>query len=177
MQNEDRPKLSLVGRATDELKEYFIVAAYLYVCFAAILYFKASILEAQGVAFAPFGFAAIKALICAKFVSVGHIFHLGERFKSQPLVWPTLYKSFAFLILLLVLNALERVIEGVIRHKTLAASLSDFGGGTWDQLIATSILGLLILIPFFAFRSLQEVLGERTLARLFFLTGRKNDRA
>jgi hypothetical protein len=34
-------------------------------------------------------------------------------------------------------------------------------------LIATSILGLLILIPFFAFRTLGELLGEQNLARVF----------
>jgi hypothetical protein len=39
--------------------------------------------------FAPFGFAAVKALVCAKFVSVGHALHIGERFKSLPLIWPT----------------------------------------------------------------------------------------
>jgi hypothetical protein len=40
-------------------------------------------------------------------------------------------------------------------------------GGTFHQLIAASIIVLLILIPFFAFRSLGEVVGERTLLRLF----------
>jgi hypothetical protein len=70
--------------------------------------------------------------------------------------------------LLLVLNALEEVVMGLIRHRTTADSLVDFGGGTVDQLIATSIVGILVLIPFFAFRALGEVVGERNLVRLFF---------
>jgi hypothetical protein len=53
------------------LKEFLIVAAYFYVCFTALAYLKAAILEAQGIVFAPFGFAAVKALICAKFLSIG----------------------------------------------------------------------------------------------------------
>jgi len=57
---------------------------------------------------------------------------------------------------------------GLIHHRAAAASLADFGGGTVDQLIATSIVGLLILIPFFAFRALGEIVGERNLIRLFF---------
>jgi len=168
MQNSYPSKPSIGRRAIDELKEYAIIAAYLYVCFAAILYLKASILKAHGIEFAPFGFAAVKALICAKFVSVGHLFGVGERFKSLPLIWPTLYKSFAFLILLLALNALEEIAAGFIHHRSVADALAEFGGGTLDQLIATSIVGLLILIPFFAFRTLGEVVGERNLARVFF---------
>jgi len=116
----------------------------------------------------PFAFAAVKAFICAKFVSLGYLLHIGERFKSLPLIWPTLHKAISFLALLLVLNALEEVVMGLIHHRAAAASLADFGGGTVDQLIATSIVGLLILIPFFAFRALGEVVGERNLIRLFF---------
>src|SRR5215472_10775714 len=106
MKHNGPSKASLRERAVNELKEFVVIAAYLFVCFAAVAYFKASILKAQGISFAPFGFAVAKALICAKFVSMGHIFHLGERrFKSLPLIWPTLYKSFCFLALLLALNS------------------------------------------------------------------------
>ena len=172
------PSTASVGkRAADELKEFAVVAGYLCVCFTAILYLKASILKAEGIAFAPFGFAVIKALICAKFVSLGHMFHAGERFKSLPLIWPTLYKSLVFLFLLLGLNALEEVVAGQMRHRTIADSLAEFGGGTADQLIATSIVGLLILIPFFAFRTLGEVVGEANLVSIFFQRRHSTDSA
>jgi len=82
-----------IQRVTAEVKEFSIVAVYLFVCFSALSYLKASILEAHGIEFAPFGFAAAKALICAKFVLLGRAFRVGERFKSLPLIWPTLYKS------------------------------------------------------------------------------------
>jgi hypothetical protein len=110
-------------------------------------------------------------------VSLGQILHVGEVFKSLPLIWPTLYKSFIFLILLIILNAFEEIIVGFMHNKTLADSLADFGGGTLDQLIATSIVVLLILTPFIAFRTLGEVVGERNLVELFFLSRHGNDRA
>ena len=158
----------IAKRITDEVKEFAIVAAYLYVCFAALIYLKAAILQAHGIEFAPFGLAAAKALICAKFVSLGHMFHLGERFKSQPLIWPTLHKSVAFLVLLLALNAVEEVLVGLLHRRAILDSLAEIGGGTLDQLIATTVIGFLILFPFFAFRALGEVVGEGTLVRLFF---------
>jgi hypothetical protein len=162
------PVAKSVGqRVTDELKEFLIIAAYLYVCFTALAYLKAAILQAHGIAFAPFGFAAVKALICAKFMSVGYVLHVGERYKTQALIWPTLYKSFAFLVLLIVLNVLEEIVVGLLHHRTVANSIAEFGGGTLDQVIATSFIMLLILIPFFAFRTLGEVVGERNLVRVF----------
>jgi len=155
-------------RAVGELREFTVIAVYLWVCFTALAYLKFAILEAHGIAFAPFGFAAIKALICAKFASIGHALHLGERFKGGPLIWPVLHKSLVFLILLIVLNVFEEIAVGYLHGRALADSLAKIGGGTRDQMIATTIIMLLILIPFFMFRALSEVVGEGTMARLFF---------
>ena len=161
-------KASLRQRAADELREFLIIAAYLYVCFTVLAYFKAAILQAHGISFAPFGIAAVKALICAKFMSVGHAIQLGEREHKEALIWPTLRRSIAFLVLLLVLNVLEEVIIGYFHQRGIMDSIAAVGGGTIHQLIATTLVVLLILIPFFAFRSLGDVVGNRTLFRLFF---------
>jgi hypothetical protein len=166
-------KTSIGKRAAHELKQFLIIAVYLYVCFTALAYLKAAILQAHGIAFAPFGFAAVKALICAKFLSIGYVFHLGERYKKHALVWPILHRSFVFLALLIVLTVLEELIVGYLHHRTFADSIAEIGGGTVHQAIATLIILLLILIPFFAFRSLADVLGERVLLRLFFEPRRK----
>ena len=166
-------KPSRGARAMSELREFTVIAVYLWVCFTALAYLKFAILEAHGIAFAPFGFAAIKALICAKFVLIGNALHVGERFKTQPLVYPVLHKSFAFLVLLLVLNVLEEIVSGFLHGRALADTLGEIGGGTRDQMIATAIVMLLILIPFFMIRALGEVVGERTLVRLFFEPRRK----
>jgi hypothetical protein len=168
MKHNGSSKASMGEKAVHELKEFLVIAAYLFLCFAAVYYFKASILKAHGISFAPFGFAIAKAFICAKFVSTGHILHIGERFKSLPLIWPTLYKSLCFLILLVVLNALEEIVMGLVRHRTITDSLVNFSGGTLDQLIAGSFVVFLILVPFFAFQVLGEVVGEQNLIQAFF---------
>jgi hypothetical protein len=168
MDGDEPTQVPVRKRITDEFIEFAVIAAYLYICFTAVLYLKATILKAEGIPFAPFGFAAVKALICAKFASVGHVFHVGERFKNLPLIWPALYRSLAFLLLILILNALEEVIVGYVHGRKVADSLAGMGGGSLDQLFATSIVGFLILVPFFAFRVLGEKVGERNLIRVFF---------
>ena len=177
MNSEGPSKPSIGARMTNELREFAVIAAYLCVCFAALAYLKAAILRAHGIDFAPFGFAVIKALICAKFVLMGRVFHFGERFKTSPLIWQTLYKSLAFFVLLFVLNAFEEVIVGLIHDRAVADSIAEIGGGTLDQLIATSIIVFLIFIPFFAFRALGEVVGERNLVRMFSEPRRGDDNA
>jgi hypothetical protein len=165
---EAAAKPSIRSRAIDELKEYAVLSIYLYICFTALLFMKAAILRAQGVPFAPFELALVKAQICAKFMSVGHTLRMGERFKNRALIWPTLYRSLVFVALLLVLNVLEEIAVGLIHHRTMLESISDIAGGAIEQLIATTVVMLLILVPLFAFRTLGEAVGERNLVRVFF---------
>ncbi|MGB9042258.1 MAG: hypothetical protein WCC81_07270 [Pseudolabrys sp.] len=61
---------SLRERMTGELREFGIIATYLYVCFTALAFLKASILHDEGIQFAPWAFAAIKAVVSAKFILV-----------------------------------------------------------------------------------------------------------
>jgi hypothetical protein len=161
-------KASFREKAGEELTEFIVLTAYLYVCFAALIYFKAAILQAQGIAYAPLGLAAIKAAICAKFMLVGRAFHLGERFNHLPLIVPTLYRSFAFLLLLGVLTFIEEIVVGAIHGRTVLDSISGIAGGTSHQVVATILIIFLILIPYFAFRSLGDIVGDKILVRLFF---------
>jgi hypothetical protein len=75
----------------------------------------------------------------------------------------------------LILNALEEIVVGLMHGRKTADCLAGIGGGSLDQLVATSIVGLLILIPFFAFRVLGEAVGERNLVRVFFQRRSKID--
>ena len=156
------------GRVIHELRELTIITGYLFVCFAAVLQLKASVLHAHEALLAPLGFAAVKAVICAKFMVLGSAFHIGGRVTRPPLIWPTLYRAFAFLILLIVLNVLEEAVVGLIHGRATRDTLTELAGGSWDQVIATSFVMFLILIPYFAFRALGDVIGEDTLVRLYF---------
>jgi hypothetical protein len=151
-----------------ELRELTVITAYLFVCFAAELEFKASVLQAHEAFLAPLGIAAIKAVICAKFMLLGSAFHVGGQFTKPPLILPTLSRSFAFLVLLIVLNVIEEAVVGLIHGRTIRDSVTDLLGGTWEEIIAKSAVMLLILIPYFAFRALGEVIGEQTLVQLYF---------
>lgn len=162
------PGAGLRSKIRDELRRFLIVAAYLFVCFAALAFLKSAILQAQGIVFHPLGFAAVKALICAKFIALGDALHLGGHHKGRALIWPTLRRTVATWLLVMALNLLEQLMEGYIQGRSAAATIQAFGGGTVMQLIATSIVMLLILVPLFILRSLDDVLGSGSLSRIFF---------
>jgi hypothetical protein len=92
---------------------------------------------------------------------------IGDGLASKhPLILSTLYRSVGFLIVLGLLTVVEEIIMGYLRRESVAHSLGSIGGGTLWQFIATSVI-LLLLVPWFAFRALGEVIGDETLARLF----------
>lgn len=168
MESRVQSKTPFHEKASEELTEFIVLTAYLYVCFAALIYLKAAILQANGVAYAHLGVAIIKAALCAKFMLLGRAFHIGERFRNLPLIVPTLHRSFLFLLLLVVLTFIEEIAVGAIRGRKVLDSISGIAGGTFHQIIATTLIVFLILIPYFAFRSLGNIVGDKTLVRLFF---------
>jgi hypothetical protein len=169
MANSTPDKLPRGERIKAELREYAILATYLFVCFSALAGLKAAILSAEGISFAPWLFALIKALVCAKFLLIGRWLGLGDGFAAKyPLIVSTLYRSMSFLLVLGLLTVIEEAVVGHLHGETLGASLGRIGGGTFAQFVATSIILLLVLVPFFAFRALGEIVGEKTLARLYF---------
>ena len=59
---------------------------YLYVCFGAMLLYKMAILHAAGIDYAPYGLAAVKALILGKFMLLGRAARLGDRYQDRRVI-------------------------------------------------------------------------------------------
>ena len=85
---------------------------------------------------------------------------------------PTLHKSFAFLVLLVVLTIIEEVVVGLFHQQSVAASLGELTGAKLYETLAGYIIMLLVLIPYIAWGVLDEALGEGRLARMFFVDRR-----
>jgi hypothetical protein len=168
---ETSTKAPLRQRAMHELKELAIISAYLYITLGAVILMKTAILRTEaGVEFLPWGIAIVKAVVLGKFVLLGNLVHVGGRDISGPLIWPTLRRAFAFLVLLVILTIIEEVGVGLFHHQSIAASLGELFGARLQETLAGYLIMLLVLIPFFAFRVLSEALGEGRLERMFFVT-------
>jgi len=146
----------------------FALTLYLYICLGAVLLLKTSILRDAGIDYSAWGVAAIKAVVLAKFMMLGRAARLGTRFQHLPLIWPTLYRAFLFLVLLLVLTTIEEIVVGLIHARSVDDSLQHVVGPIFFEGIAVSLVLFLILLPYSAFQTLGDVMGEHLLARMFF---------
>ena len=113
----------LGSKIAGEFTQLLQIALYLYVCLGALLLYTASIAGVQTIAFAHFGYAAVKALVLAKFVLLGHWLHLGERGRRRLMIVSVLYQALALWGLLIVLSVLEQFAEGLIAGHSIAAGI------------------------------------------------------
>ncbi len=169
MINETTAKAPLHQRAIHEFKELVFISLYLYITLGAVVLVKTAVLHAEGIEYAPWGIAIVKAVVLAKFMLLGDAMKIGVRFGARPLIWPTLYRALAFLVLLIILTVIEEAVVGLFHHQSIAASLSELVGPRLEETLAGYLIMLLVLIPYFAFRVLGEALGEGRLTRMFFV--------
>jgi len=146
-------------RLSHEAKAYAMLAAYLFVCFAALYNLKAAVLAEEGVAFAPFAVAAVKAMVLAKFVMLGEALRFGHRFAGRPLIVVVLARSLMFLALLVVLTVIEHMLEGLIHGLTATEALREAFAGRMREVIASAILLWLVLLPYLGIQHIARQLG------------------
>lgn len=152
---------SLKQRARHELIAYLAISAYLLVWFSAVLFYKSTILGKLGIEFAPFGLAAVKALVLGKFILVLEDFRIGDRRQGSGILAVEIAKkALLFTLLLIVLTILEEVILGYFHGEEARQVVAKMGGGTLPQAFAMGVLMFLVLLPYLAFRRLALALGE-----------------
>jgi hypothetical protein len=173
---ETTAKAPLHQRAMHELKELLFITFYLYITLGAVILMKTAVLHTQGVEFTPWGIAIVKAVVLAKFMLLGEAMKIGGRTTTGPLIWPTLRKAFGLLVLLIIMTIIEEAVVGLFHHRSIAASLGELFGPRLDETLAGYVIMLLVLLPYCAFRALEEVLGEGTLARMFLVGGERMER-
>ncbi len=169
MITETTAKAPLHQRAMLELKELAFITFYLYISLGAVILMKSAVLHTQGIEYTPWGIAIVKAVVLAKFMLLGEAIKIGGRSTTGPLIWPTLQKAFGLLVLLIIMTIIEEAVVGLFHHRSITASLGDLFGRRLEETLAGYLIMLLVLLPYCAFRVLEEALGEGRLARMFFV--------
>jgi hypothetical protein len=160
-------QMTLAQRARRELIEYLVVASYLFVCFGALIFYKASILRGEGIEFTVLGLAIAKALILGKFLLMLEALKIGEDKKhARSALANILAKSLLFSLLLFALTVIEELIVGHFHGRASREVLREIAGGTWEQALAVAILLFLILIPYFGYQEIAARLGKGKLSKL-----------
>jgi len=167
-------------RAVAELKKYAAIAFYLWVLFSLFEIHRYAVLRQLNIhslSGYKIGFAAVNALIMGKVILIGQALHFGEQLSEKRLIYSVLFKSAIFALLVVCFDVVEEVIVGLIHGKSLVASIPKLGGGGLEGMILFGIMAFVVLIPFFLFTEVQEVVGKERLRSLIFHERSKADAA
>lgn len=163
---------SLKERARDELRNYAVVAAYLYVCFAVLMFYESTLLPKQGNILFLHGLAAIKALVLGKFILIGEAIGVGTHLQVGALAKRIASRSLLLLLVLVVLSVVEELVVGRVHGHSLAETLAGYEQRSRIAMLAKCLLMLLILVPLVAAKELNQALGPGVLRRMLFEAAR-----
>jgi len=146
-------KTSLREKAISEGRKFAVIAAYLWILFVLLQLHRVTILRAE-----PAGLNQLQGRFCSNqradtgqdnLNCTGPL--LGEAFQNRPLVYPILFKSTAFAVLLVCFDILEEVLVGLFHHKAVSESIPALGGGGAEGMLLVGLMVFIVLIPFFSF--------------------------
>jgi hypothetical protein len=155
-------------KGVTEARRLFWIFAYLWVLLALFALHKAVILNEPNL-FYHQGFEVINALLLAKIMFVAEAFQVADHLKHKPLIYPIVYKSAVFSVILISFHIFEEVLPGMWHGKTAAQSMADLTGGNLEGILIFGVIGFVVLMPFFALREIGRDIGDNKLFEQFFV--------
>jgi hypothetical protein len=155
-------------KGVTEARRLFWIFAYLWVLLGLFALHKSIILNEPDLLYHQ-GFEVINALVLAKIIFVAEAFQLADNLKHRPLVYPIVYKSVVFSVILISFHILEEVLPGMWRGKTASQSMADLGGGSLEGILIFGVILFVVLMPFFALREIGRDIGDDKLFEQFFV--------
>jgi len=163
----EKPKPTLKEKVIQEAKKFTGIFVYLWVVFTVLLVHEWIVLSENHIGFTFYGLAAINAVVMAKIMLIADKTRFFERFKVMPLIYPIIYKAAAFTTLLFAAYVLEEMLMGGIAGRGFIASVPHIGSGPMGAL-ALWLIFCVALIPYFAFKEIEQAVGPEMFRRLLF---------
>lgn len=161
----------LKEKGVTEGKKLFWIFLYLWILLGLFAVHKSIVLNEPN----PFyhqGFAVINALVLAKVMFIAEVFNVADDLKRKPLIYPIVYKSAVFALILISFHILEGMLSGLWHNRSLAESIGILRTDSL-QLVVFGLIMFVVLMPFFALREIARDVGADNLFEQFF---RRRDR-
>jgi len=171
-----RPALSgfgsLLHSAFHAAGKFLVISVYLWIILGVFALHESILLPEEGFIYGQ-GIAIFNTLVLGKVVYFAEHLRVGENFETRPLIYPVLFKSAVFAIILICFRLVESVARGALRGESISGSLSDVGGGTLAGILSVGLIIFVALIPFFAFREMTKLVGKDLMRDLLFKRRRR----
>jgi len=156
----------------EKIKEEFIkvglLSLYFAIWFCALAFLAATRFQHDELKLPVFGFALIKATLCAKFMVLTQAIYPMDYDRSRGLFGALFIKSILYLFSILFLSYLESGIGSLIHGAGFLAGIFNFGHGDPLNILALSIVYWLIVWPYLVFCGISISLGKISTRELFF---------
>lgn len=171
MNNSSSNNTSLHGlkaKAEEEFVKAFQLTIYFSIWFCALAFLNATNFPEKPIHFTIFGFAFIKAALCAKFMLIGQAIFPMKVNKNHGIVYSLFLASVFYLLVVIGLNYIEAGIHGLIKGKEFITSLNDFGESNPLHVAAMSIVYWLIVWPYLLMVGFKLAIGSTATLEILF---------
>jgi len=166
MLNEQFNRIMIIGLA--EGRRLLWIFLYLWILLGLFAVHKSIVLHEPNL-FYHQGLAFINAWLLAKIILAAEMMGIADNLGHKPLIYPIVFKSATYSIILISFYLLEEVTLGVWHGKTVVQSIPAFGGGSVNGILIVGIIMFVVLMPFFSLREIGRDIGGDELYKLFFI--------
>lgn len=161
----------LKKKIVHEVIEYWINFGYLAFFLVAFTWYRRLILAEYQVHYTNYWFPLIEAAVLAKVIMIGDLLRLGRRMENRPLIFSALFRTVMFSVWVAIFSVLEETVRGLLHGNGLTAGFDDIVSRGWYELLSRCVVIFVAFIPFFSFKELERVLGQKQLRALFWRRG------
>ena len=135
-------------RLEHEMRNVIHLTLYFGVWFSALNLLIHETQGREGLPLEAWGFAWIKAALCAKFLLIGQLL-IPMPTDNRAGLWLTILpRSFAYLLVVVTLSILEEGVRGMIHGAPFVTSMAAYADGNTLRFLATSWVYWMILVPY-----------------------------
>jgi uncharacterized membrane protein YhdT len=141
-------KESLRKRLGAEVRSAVRLTLYFGIWFSALNLLVHETQGRSGLPLEAWGFAWVKAALCAKFLLIGQMLMPMPKADKESLWLSVLPRSLVYLLVVIVLNVLEEGLRGMLHGGSFTESMAGYAGGNPLRFVALTWVYWLILVPY-----------------------------
>lgn len=154
-----------------EFRKVIPPTVYFFVGFNLIVVTKRLFLQEYLIQYTGFLIATTGALIVGKVVLVANAMSLLRRFDRAPLIYPILFKTLVYTLLVGAARLIEAVVHYLIAGGVLGGGRfieHYLGEWSWPRFLATQLWVVVLFLIWVTATELNALFGDGELVRIFF---------
>jgi len=156
------------AKLKEELTAMSLIALYIYLTLTALRFYRALIEGRDHIDGFELGATLIESLVMAKVIILGDLLKVSQRFRDDPAIVPTLFRSFIFAIFILIFSSLELFVKGLIHGDAASVAFDAVLNKERGIRLAQAGFMFLAFIPLYATWEISRHIGEKRLVDIFF---------